>query len=106
MKARVTVQTMAAGPLHIALIMARDTPEPDLDTAFLVVQRFLSIDDQFANVFTRRPDQDTAAKFQSARNQAFTNWAEITVVAMAAQSCLLAALSRLTPSFVSQPPTT
>ena len=31
------------------------------------VQRFLSIHDQIANVFTRRPNQDTAAKFHSAR---------------------------------------
>ena len=36
------------------------------------VQRFLSIHDQIANVFTRRP------------NQAFDTWAEITGVAMAA----------------------
>jgi hypothetical protein len=33
------------------------------------VQRFLSIHDQIANVFSRHPDQDTAATFQSARNQ-------------------------------------
>jgi hypothetical protein len=32
----------------------------------------------------RRPNQDTAAKFHSARNQAFTAWAEVTGVAMAA----------------------
>ena len=31
-----------------------------------------------------RPDQDTAAKFRSARSQAFTTWAEVTGVAMAA----------------------
>ncbi len=48
------------------------------------VQRFLSIHDQVANVFSRRPSQDTAAKFHSARNQAFTIWAEVTGVAMAA----------------------
>jgi len=48
------------------------------------VQRFLSIHDQIANVFTRRPDQDTAAKFRIARNKAFTEWAEVTGVAMAA----------------------
>jgi putative transposase len=48
------------------------------------VQRFLSIHDQIANVFTRRPNQDTAAKFHSARSQAFTAWAEVTGVAMAA----------------------
>jgi hypothetical protein len=34
--------------------------------------------------FTRRPDQDTAAKFHSARNQAFTTRAEVTGVLMAA----------------------
>jgi putative transposase len=48
------------------------------------VQRVLSIHDQIANVFSRRPDQDTAATFHSARNQAFTTWAEVTDVAMAA----------------------
>src|SRR6201998_3854213 len=48
------------------------------------VQRFLSIHDQVANVFSHRPNQDTAAKFHSARNQAFGTWAEVTGVAMAA----------------------
>jgi putative transposase len=48
------------------------------------VQRFLAIHDQIANVFTRRSNQDTAATFHSARNQAFTTWAEVTGVAMAA----------------------
>jgi putative transposase len=48
------------------------------------VQRFISIHDQIANVFSRRPHQDTAAKFHSARSQAFTAWAEVTGVAMAA----------------------
>jgi putative transposase len=48
------------------------------------VQRFLSIHDQIANVFSRRPDQDTAATFHSARTQAFATWTEITDVAMAA----------------------
>jgi putative transposase len=48
------------------------------------VQRFLSTHDQVANVFSRRPYQDTAAKFRSARCQAFTTWAEVTGVAMAA----------------------
>jgi hypothetical protein len=56
------------------------------------VQQFLSTHDQIANVFTRRPNQDTAAKFHSARNQAFTNWVEVTGVLMAASSCLPAAL--------------
>jgi putative transposase len=48
------------------------------------VQRFLSTHDQIANIFTRRPNQATAAKFRIARNQALTTWAEITGVAMAA----------------------
>src|SRR5271165_4526915 len=48
------------------------------------VQRFLSTHDQIANVFSRRPNQDTAAKFRTARCQAFTTWAEVTGVAMAA----------------------
>ena len=48
------------------------------------VQQFLSIHDQIANLFTRRPSQDTAAAFHAARNQAFTTWTEVTGVAMAA----------------------
>ena len=48
------------------------------------VQRFLSIHDQIANVFSRRTNQDTAAKFHSARSQAFTAWDEVTGVTMAA----------------------
>jgi putative transposase len=48
------------------------------------VQRFLSTHDQIANVFARCANQDTAAKFHSARNQAFTTWAEVTGIAMAA----------------------
>jgi putative transposase len=48
------------------------------------VQRFLSIHDQIANIFSRRPDQDTAAKFRTARSQAFATWVEIIGVAMAA----------------------
>ncbi|MDB5404647.1 MAG: hypothetical protein JWQ55_6665, partial [Rhodopila sp.] len=48
------------------------------------VQRFLSTHDQIANVFSRRPSQDTAARFHSARSQAFTIWAEVTGVAMVA----------------------
>jgi hypothetical protein len=39
---------------------------------------------QIVNVFSRHPDQDTAAKFHSARNQAFITWAEVTGAAMAA----------------------
>jgi putative transposase len=48
------------------------------------VQRFLSIHDQVANVFTRRSKQDTATQFRIARNQAFITWTEVTGVAMAA----------------------
>jgi putative transposase len=48
------------------------------------VQRFLSIHDQIANVFSRRPDHDTATKFRAARSQAFATWAGVTGVAMAA----------------------
>ena len=48
------------------------------------VQRFRSTHDQIANVFSRRCDQNTAAKFRTARRQAFTTWAEATGVAMAA----------------------
>jgi putative transposase len=48
------------------------------------VQRFLPIHDQIANVFSRRPNQDTATKFHTARSQAFATWVEITGVAMAA----------------------
>ena len=33
----------------------------------------------------RRPTQDTAAKFRTARNQTFTIWAEVTGVSMASQ---------------------
>jgi hypothetical protein len=40
--------------------------------------------DMIANVFTRRVNRDIAAKFRSARNQAFTTWAEVTGVPMAA----------------------
>ena len=45
---------------------------------------FLSTHDQIANFFSRRRNQDTAAKFRAARDQAFTTWAEITGVATAA----------------------
>jgi hypothetical protein len=48
------------------------------------VQRFLSTHDQVANVFSRRPNQNTAAKFHSACHEAFDIWAEVTSVAMAA----------------------
>ena len=47
-------------------------------------QRFPSPHDQIANVFSRRRNHDTAARFRAARSQAFTTWAEITGVAMAA----------------------
>ena len=48
------------------------------------VQRFLATHDQIANLFSRRPTQDTAAQFHAARHEAFAIWAEITGVAMAA----------------------
>jgi tRNA A37 threonylcarbamoyladenosine synthetase subunit TsaC/SUA5/YrdC len=48
------------------------------------VKRFLSTHDQIANVFARCPNQDTATKFHSARNQAIITSAELTGVAMAA----------------------
>jgi putative transposase len=48
------------------------------------VQRFLSTHDQVANIFSRRPNQETASKFHSARHEAFALWAEVTGVAMAA----------------------
>jgi putative transposase len=48
------------------------------------VQRFLFTHDQMTNVFSCRPNQDTAAKCRTARTQAFTAWAEVTGVAMAA----------------------
>jgi putative transposase len=48
------------------------------------VQRFLSTHDQVANVFPRRRDHDTAANLRSGRSRAFTTWADVTGVAMAA----------------------
>src|SRR6201994_4371878 len=48
------------------------------------VQRFLPPHDQIANIFSRCPNQETAAKFHSARRQAFATWAEVTGVATAA----------------------
>jgi putative transposase len=48
------------------------------------VQRFLSAHDQVANVFPRRRAHDTAASLRFGRTQAFTAWADVTGVAMAA----------------------
>src|ERR1700676_2775674 len=48
------------------------------------VQRSPSAHDQVANVFPRRRDHDTAANLRSGRTQAFTTWADVTGVAMAA----------------------
>jgi hypothetical protein len=45
------------------------------------VRRFLPIHDQIANLFSRRPNQDTATKFHTPRSQAFATWVEITGVA-------------------------
>ncbi len=39
---------------------------------------------QFANLFPRHSDHDTAANFLSGRTQAFATWADVTGVAMAA----------------------
>jgi hypothetical protein len=39
---------------------------------------------QVANVFPRRRDHDTAANLRFGRTQAFTTWADVTCVAMAA----------------------
>jgi putative transposase len=50
----------------------------------LHVQRFLFTHDQVANIFTRHPNQDTATKLHSTRNQTFITWAEATGEAMAA----------------------
>src|ERR1700730_12768772 len=47
------------------------------------VQRVLSIHDPIPNAFSRRPNQDTAAKFRAAPSPAFAIWVEITGVAMA-----------------------
>ena len=48
------------------------------------MQRFLSTHDQIVNVFSRRPNQDTAAKFLIAHSQAFTTWTEVIGVKMVA----------------------
>ena len=47
------------------------------------VQQFLSTHDQIANVFSCPPPA-SAATIRSARTQAFTHWAKVTGVAMAA----------------------
>jgi putative transposase len=63
---------------------SRGSPERARRSRDQQVQRFLSTHDQIANVLSRRRSQDTAARFHSARSQAFTIWAEVTGVAMAA----------------------
>jgi putative transposase len=50
------------------------------------VQRFLSTHDQIANFFTRRPSQDTAAQFHSARGQALATWTALRSLNCLAQS--------------------
>jgi putative transposase len=60
------------------------TRQPERFKSPRQVQRFLSTHDQIANLFSRRPNQDAAAKFRCARSQAFTIWAGVTGVAMAA----------------------
>jgi putative transposase len=69
-------------------------------------RQFLSTHDEIANVFMRLPNQDTAARCHSTRNQAFPDWDEIAGVLMAASSCLSVVLSGLPPLFVSQQPAT
>jgi putative transposase len=48
------------------------------------VSRFLSTLNQIANVFSRRPNPNTAAKSRTARDQALTARAQVTGGAMAA----------------------
>jgi putative transposase len=48
------------------------------------VQRFLSIHDQIANLFSRRPSQNIATTFHAARDQAFATWTAVPGVAIAA----------------------
>jgi hypothetical protein len=48
------------------------------------VQRFLSTDDELANLFLRRRDRDATANLRAGRTQAFATWADVTGVAMAA----------------------
>ena len=48
------------------------------------VQRFLSIHDQVANLFHFRRAKHSALKYRAARSQAFSTWAEITTVSLAA----------------------
>src|SRR6202008_2950984 len=70
------------------------------------VQRFLSTHDQIANIFSRRPNQDIAAKFHSARRQAFATWGEVTGVPMAAGSRRPTTVERSIASFAIRQPTT
>ena len=48
------------------------------------VQRFLSVHDQVADLFSRRRDHDTAANIRSGRTRAFATWTNVTGVAIAA----------------------
>jgi putative transposase len=48
------------------------------------VQRFLSIHDQVANLFHFRRAKHSALEYRFARSQAFSTWAEITTVSLAA----------------------
>jgi putative transposase len=78
----------AQGPQQLRgeFTLAGTTTRADHETLQVTAaaQRVPSIHDQIANVFSCRPNQDTAIKFRSARNQAFATWDEITGVAMAA----------------------
>ena len=69
-------------------------------------RQFLSTHDEIGDVFMHLPNQNTAARYHSTRNQAFSDWAEITGVLMAASPCLSLVLSQPPPAFVSQQPAT
>jgi hypothetical protein len=67
------------------------------------VQRFFSIHDQIANVFSCRRTQDTAASFHSARIQAFTAWSESPVLRWRHdRTCRLVALRPTVPVLIPQ----
>src|ERR1700755_48171 len=70
------------------------------------VQRFLSTHDQIANIFSRRPTQDTAAKFHSARRQAFATWGEVSGGAWAAAARGPTTVEGSIAPFTIQQPTT
>jgi len=70
------------------------------------MQRFLSIHDQVANIFTRRPNQDTATTFHFARIQAFATWARSPVWSWQHDHvCRPAITQPVVPIIISQPTT-